>query len=57
MRLVNRLMKLEAKQQESDVRCYPLPYFYGRVVQPEPLKPGQTLSDFYNQLNKEVLHG
>jgi len=50
-------MKLEAKQQESDVRCYPLPYFYGRVVQPEPLKPGQTLSDFYNQLNKEVLHG
>ncbi|MGZ8954437.1 MAG: hypothetical protein ACXW0Q_07140 [Methylovulum sp.] len=50
-------MKLEEKQQQSDAKCFPLSYFYGRDAQPEPLIRNQTLVDFYHQLNKEVLHG
>lgn len=57
MRLVNRLMKLEAKQQQTTATCYPIQYFYGIESKPVPLIPGQTLTDFYHQLNKEVLHG
>jgi len=57
MRLIHRLMRLEEKQQTATATCYPIQYFYGIESKPEPLIPGQTLADFYNQLNKEVLHG
>jgi hypothetical protein len=56
MRLINRLIKLETKQQQQQATCYPIDWFYGIESKPVPLIPNQTLADFYNQLNKEVLH-
>lgn len=57
MRLINRLMKLEEKQQQATAICYPIQYFYGIESKPEPLIPGLSLAAFYHQLNKEALHG
>jgi hypothetical protein len=50
-------MRLEEKQQQATATCYPIDWFYGIESKPEPLILGQTLADFYHQLNKEVLHG
>lgn len=51
MRLVHRILKLEEKRQQPQSQvCFPLSYFYGQPANPEPLIPGQTLSDFYASL-------
>lgn len=57
MRLIHRLMKLELKQQQQQATCYPIDWFYGREAQPLPLIRNLSLTEFYHQLNKEVLHG
>jgi hypothetical protein len=50
-------MKLELKQQQQQATCYPIDWFYGREAQPLPLIRNLSLTEFYHQLNKEVLHG
>ena len=52
----NKLIRLEHKQPQSQY-CFPLDYFYGEPAVPELLVPGQTLSDFYNQFNKDKRYG
>lgn len=56
MRLINRLIKLEEKQQNTNSKCYGLEYFYGQPSEPMPLIPNLSLAAFYNQ-PKEAQHG
>lgn len=57
MRLVNRLIKLEQSKQHQQVTCHELGWFYGEQSAEVPLIRNLSLAAFYNQLNKEVLHG
>lgn len=56
MRLINRLMKLEVKQQQAEAKRYPLDYFYGHNVEPEPLIPGLSLAAFYTSTSNRLVN-
>jgi len=57
VRLGSRVLKLESKQKQQQATCHELGWFYGEQSAEVPLISGLSLADFYNQLNKEVLHG
>lgn len=56
MRLIHRLMKLEEKQQQSDAKCFPLSYFYGRDAQLEPLISGLSITSFYTSITTRLVN-
>jgi len=51
-----RVLRLEENQPKQQF-CWPLSYFYGQPAQPETLVIGQTLSNFYQSLQKDQQHG
>ncbi len=55
MRLIHRRLSVLEEKQPKNHTCYPIGWFYGKQSEPpEPLIPGLSLADFYNQFNKEI---
>lgn len=57
MQLINRILKLEEKQQQATATCYPIDYFYGRNVEPVPLIRNLSLAAFYTSIPTRLVNG